>query len=237
MLLRRVWSSYGLPLLLLLWGWVMVWSALSGRLDLLLRGIYHPVVLIGGGLLLLLGALQWRLLWSGRARSAPGQRPRTAPLPRGWQLVVITAVAILLLPPRPSFNDLAISRPPALPEAPRLAFVLPPEQRTLTEWVRLLRNQSDPKLVDGNPVNISGFVWHQNSGPPLLARLTVRCCLADATPSGLAVAWPDGEVPQPDQWLAIRGTMAVEQRDGEAIAVVVPKTIRSIPRPRRPLEP
>ena len=81
MLLRRVWSSYGLPLLLLLWGWVMVWSALSGRLDLLLRGIYHPVVLIGGGLLLLLGALQWRLLRSGRARSAPGQRPKNTPAP------------------------------------------------------------------------------------------------------------------------------------------------------------
>ena len=237
MLLRRVWSSYGLPLLLLLWGWVMVWSALSGRLDLLLRGIYHPVVLIAGGLLLLLGALQWRLLRSGRARSAPGQRPRTAPLPRGWQLVVITAVAILLLPPRPSFNDLAISRPPALPEAPRLAFVLPPEQRTLTEWVRLLRTQPDPSLHEGSPVSISGFVLQRPGEVPQLARLMVRCCLADATPSGLPVQWPEDYTPTPDTWLALKGTMVVEEHGGVLRNAVRPTVVTSIPRPDRPLEP
>ena len=54
------------------------------------------------------------------------------------------------------------------------------------------------------PVNISGFVWAQADGPPPLARLTVRCCLADATPSGLPAAWPEGTTPQPDSWLPSR---------------------------------
>ena len=212
--------------LLILWGWTALWSLLSGRLDLLLRSVFHGLVGAAGIALLTIGALML-------VRREHGQEK----LSKRAAISALAASLVLLLPPVPSFSDLAANRPEAMPEATQLAFVLPPEQRTLTEWVRLLRNQIDPKLVDGNPVNISGFVWHQNNGPPLLARLTVRCCLADATPSGLAVAWPDGEVPQPDQWLTIRGTMAVEQRDGEAIAVVVPKTIRSIPRPRRPLEP
>ena len=212
--------------LLILWGWTALWSLLSGRLDLLLRSVFHGLVGAAGIALLTIGALMLVRREHGREK-----------LSKRAAISAFAASLVLLLPPVPSFSDLAANRPEAMPEATQLAFVLPPEQRTLTEWVRLLRNQIDPKLVDGNPVNISGFVWHQNSGPPLLARLTVRCCLADATPSGLAVAWPDGEVPQPDQWLTIRGTMAVEQRDGEAIAVVVPKTIRSIPRPRRPLEP
>ena len=115
---------------------------------------------------------------------------------------------MLVIPPKPSFSDLASNRPQGLPEPQELAFVLPPEQRSLTEWVRLLRSQPDPQLVDGNPVNISGFVWRQPEGPPLIARLTVRCCLADATPAGLPVAWPADAEPKANQWLAIQGTMA-----------------------------
>ena len=144
---------------------------------------------------------------------------------------------MLLLPPNPSFSDLATNRPQGLPDPPELAFVLPPEQRSLTEWVRLLRSQPDPDLVAGNRVNISGFVWQQSQGPPLIARLTVRCCLADATPSGLPVAWPDGVTPKTNAWLSIQGYMAVEVRNGQRVAVVVPDTLKTIPRPRRPLEP
>ena len=118
-----------------------------------------------------------------------------------------------------------------------MAFVLPPEQRSLTEWVRLLRSQPDPDLVAGNPIRISGFVWRQPQGPPLIARLTVRCCLADATPAGLAVEWPESFSPQTNQWLAIEGTMSVQTRKERRIPVVIPENITPIARPERPLEP
>ena len=131
----------------------------------------------------------------------------------------------------------ASNRPQGLPDPPELAFVLPPEQRSLTEWVRLLRSQPDPDLVAGNPVRISGFVWRQPQGPPLIARLTVRCCLADATPAGLAVEWPESFIPQTNQWLAIEGTMSVQTRKERRIPVVIPKNITPIARPERPLEP
>ena len=103
--------------------------------------------------------------------------------------------------------------------------------------MRLLRRLPVPDLVAGNPLILSGFVWRQPDGPPLIARLTVRCCLADATPSGLTVAWPEDAHPKANEWLAIQGTMAAETRNGERIAVVVPTTIKTIPRPKRPLEP
>ena len=165
------------------------------------------------------------------------RRGRRERLPWPWWSSAAIALLVLLVPPNPSFSDLADSRPQGLPEPPELAFVLPPEQRTLTEWVRLLRSQQDPDLVDGNPVNISGFVWTQKNGPPLIARLTVRCCLADATPAGLAVDWPDGFEPTTNQWLAIQGEMAVAMRNEQRVAVVMPKTITPISRPKRPLEP
>ena len=212
--------------LLIIWGWIVLWSVISGRLDLLLRGVFHGLVGVSGAALLLAGVV---LLIRHR-----GRRER---MPWPWWSSATIALLVLIAPPNPSFSDLAESRPQGLPEPPELAFVLPPGQRTLTEWVRLLRSQQDPDLVDGNPVNISGFVWTQKNGPPLIARLTVRCCLADATPAGLAVDWPDGFEPTTNQWLAIQGEMAVTMRDEERVAVVMPKTITPIPRPKRPLEP
>ena len=215
------------PLVLTLWGWVLVWSSLSSRLDLLLNAAFHPVVVIAGVVLMLLGLLQLRLLGRRRAGVAP----------LGWLLSACVALLILVLPPEPSFSDLAASRPDSLPAAPSLSFFLPPEQRTLTEWVRLLRSQPDPELHAGDPVRISGFVLDRPGEPLQLARLTVRCCLADATPAGLPVDWPEEANPQPDQWFSIEGTMIVQERNGVQVSVVKPNRMTLIPRPERPLEP
>ena len=215
------------PLVLTLWGWVLVWSSLSSRLDLLLNAAFHPVVVIAGVVLMLLGLLQLRLLGRRRARVAP----------LVWLLSAGVALLILVLPPEPSFSDLAASRPDSLPAAPSLSFFLPPEQRTLTEWVRLLRSQPDPELHAGDPVRISGFVLDRPGEPLQLARLTVRCCLADATPAGLPVDWPEEANPQPDQWFSIEGTMIVQERNGVPVSVVKPNRMTLISRPDRPLEP
>ena len=213
---------------LALWGVVLLQSSLSGRLDLLLRGVFHPLVALSGVLLLLLAALQlprggWRL------------RER---LPWPWLLSSGMALAVLLLPPNPSFSQLAANRPAQLEVEPALDFLLPPAQRSLTDWVRLLRSQPDPELYAGDPVRISGFVLTEPGQPPQLARLLVRCCLADATPVGLPVQWPAGFRPRADQWLALQGRMGVERlAGGRTRSVVIAERLQPIPRPQRPLEP
>ncbi len=222
---------------LALWGAVLLQSSLSGRLDLLLRADFHPLV-GGSGVLLLALALLDLVLALRRRRSrslgpAPGRRRRQLI----WLLAAGAALAVLALPPNPSFANLAANRPSELLEEPELSFVLPPAQRSLTDWVRLLRSQPDPALYAGDPVRISGFVLPQPGEPPQLARLLVRCCLADATPVGLAVRWPAGRQPRADQWLELRGVMAVERRGDQLRTVVVPHRITPIRRPARPLEP
>jgi uncharacterized repeat protein (TIGR03943 family) len=212
-----------------LWGVVLLQSAVSGRLDLLLRAVFHPLVWGGGLVLLALAALQLR--WAVGSRLSPRQRA-------GLLLGCAVAVAVLLLPPRPSFADLAANRSRELLEEPGLNFVLPPGQRSLTEWVRLLRSEPDPKLHNGDPVRISGFVLPVPGDRPQLARLLVRCCLVDATPVGLPVLWPPGQpVPKADQWLDLKGVMASERFEGGLRSVVRPTEWRPIPRPERPLEP
>jgi uncharacterized repeat protein (TIGR03943 family) len=216
-------------LALALWAVVLLQSSVDGRLDLLLRAVFHPLVSAAGGVLLMLAVLQ--VLAGFQAGE-----PRGGPQRDGRLSMITAAIALLLIawPPNPSFADLASQRPGDDTASESLSFVLPPAQRSLTDWVRLLRSQPDPQLFNGDPVRISGFVLPVPDQPPQIARLLVRCCLADATPVGLPVRWPsDQPLPKADQWLAIEGTMAA---DNDRL-VVVPTVIQPIPRPRRPLEP
>ena len=214
-----------------LWAAVLLRSSVDGRLDLLLRATFHPLVLVAGLVLLALALLQAVLGWRQPERNDRVGRRRD----RRMALVTAAIAALVLaLPPAPSFADLAQQRPSDDTASDSLSFTLPPAQRTLTDWVRLLRSQPDPQLFNGDPVRISGFVLPVPGQQPQIARLLVRCCLADATPVGLPVRWPaGGPAPRADQWLAIDGRMAAE---GQRL-VVVPQRIRPIPRPARPLEP
>jgi uncharacterized repeat protein (TIGR03943 family) len=216
-----------------LWALVLLASSLDGRLDLLLRAIYHPLVVLAGLLLLGLALVQLRLAFNTGAQERVDRRQMRT-------LLVTAAIALLVLlaPPAPSFADLAAQRPRDETAEGELSFVLPPAQRSLTDWVRLLRSQPDPHLFAGDPVRISGFVLPMEGEPPQLARLLVRCCLADAAPVGLPVRWPAGQAPATDQWLAIEGVMGLGRTPtGTDRLVVVPRRIRPIPRPARPLEP
>ncbi|MCS5692784.1 TIGR03943 family protein [Cyanobium sp. FGCU-6] len=233
-LLRRAatWRAGALAL----WAAVMLHSAFDGRLHLLLRAMYHPLVPLTGVLLAALALLQLRQA----TRASEQRRPGTGRQGLATAATALVAVLVLALPPTPSFADLAGQRPPDATGDDGLSFVLPPLERSLTDWSRLLASQPDPHLFEGDPVRISGFVLPIDGQSPQLARLRVRCCLADASPVGLPVRWPRGPVPAADLWLAIEGTMAVEPDPaarGRERLVVVPQRIRPIPRPRRPLEP
>jgi len=218
-----------------LWGAALLQSSLSGRLDLLLSGVFHPLVALSGVALLLLAGL---LLAEPALRRQESPAPsRRQAIPKTWWLSAAVALLVLAIPPNPSFSTLAANRPAELGDETELSFVLPPAQRSLTDWVRLLRSQPDPSLYAGDPVRISGFVLPQPGEPPQLARLLVRCCLADATPVGLPVRWPAGRQPRADQWLAVEGTMTIEERNGQSRSVVVAQRITPIARPKRPLEP
>jgi uncharacterized repeat protein (TIGR03943 family) len=212
-----------------LWGGLLLFSYSSERLNLLVRAPLQPLIGLAGVVLLLLAGLDIGLA-QGRQR-----------LPRrelvSWLLGGTVAIVMLLLPPEPSFSDLAATRGSGQMLQDEISFVLPAAQRSLTDWVRLLRAAPDPQLYAGEPVRISGFVLAVPGEPPQLARLLVRCCLADATPIGLPVRWPPGRpLPKTNQWLAIEGVMGIDSSDGQAHSLVLPRRISPIPRPKRSFE-
>ena len=215
------------PFVLGLWGAVLLQAWGSGRLNLLLQADFHWLVLVSGLLLLALAGLALR--FSPKRRSG-----RTPAL-----VMMLAAPLMLLIPPRPSFSTLAANRSSGAleGESETLTFLSPPEQRSLTDWVRLLRSQPDPELYRGDPVRISGFVMPTPQAAPVLARLTVRCCLADATPVGIPVIWPAGASLKADEWLAVNGEMGVERVGGVLRSVVIANTVQPIAKPKRPFEP
>ena len=215
------------PFVLGLWGAVLLQAWGSGRLNLLLQADFHWLVLVSGLLLLALAGLA--------ARFAPKRRSGRTPA----LVMLLAAPLVLLIPPRPSFSTLAANRSSGAleGESETLTFLSPPEQRSLTDWVRLLRSQPDPELYRGDPVRISGFVMPTPQAAPVLARLTVRCCLADATPVGIPVIWPEGESLKADEWLAVSGEMGVERVGGVLRSVVIAERVQPIPKPKRPFEP
>ena len=215
------------PFVLGLWGAVLLQAWGSGRLNLLLQSDFHWLVLVSGLLLLALAGLA--------ARFAPKRRSGRTPA----LVMLLAAPLMLLIPPRPSFSTLAANRSSGAleGESETLTFLSPPEQRSLTDWVRLLRSQPDPELYRGDPVRISGFVMPTPQAAPVLARLTVRCCLADATPVGIPVIWPEGESLKADEWLAVSGEMGVERVGGVLRSVVIADSVQPIPKPKRPFEP
>jgi uncharacterized repeat protein (TIGR03943 family) len=215
------------PFVLGLWGAVLLQAWGSGRLNLLLQADFHWLVLVSGLLLLTLAGLA--------ARFAPKRRSGRTPA----LVMLLAAPLVLLIPPRPSFSTLAANRSSGAleGESETLTFLSPPEQRSLTDWVRLLRSQPDPELYRGDPVRISGFVMPTPQAAPVLARLTVRCCLADATPVGIPVIWPEGESLKADEWLAVSGEMGVERIGGVLRSVVIAERVQPIPKPKRPFEP
>ena len=215
------------PLALGFWGAVLLQAWSSGRLNLLLQADFHWLVFVAA--LLLIGLALLALRFPPPRRS--GQRPAL--------IMLLAAPLLLVLPPRPSLSTLAANRSSSdLGDGDQaLTFFSPPEQRSLTDWVRLLRSQPAPELYRGEPVRISGFVLPVAGAPPQLARLTVRCCLADAPPVGLPIVWPSGIQPKADQWFQVSGSMGVERHQGGLRSIVVADATELIPKPERPLEP
>ncbi len=99
---------------------------------------------------------------------------------------------------------------------------------TLLEWLAALEDPTERVRYAGRPVQLSGFLWYQD-GQPMLARMLITCCGADARP----VAMPLGEGgpwPAEGTWIDVTGKLQLTP-DGYRIQA---STVDEIPEPRLP---
>ena len=96
----------------------------------------------------------------------------------------------------------------------------------------------DAGTLDGRQIRLVGFVVRMPDGAIDLARLTISCCAADATPVKVRLQGDGASAYPPDTWLQARGEI-VPQSATEANGYVPLFTITSlteVPAPQDPYE-
>ena len=115
------------------------------------------------------------------------------------------------------------------------AYQIPPEARTVLDWVRLFKQGGDLSAVVGQTANVTGFIYEDARLPHgqfLVARFTLSCCVADAFAIGMAVDWPDP--PPVGAWVTVRGPVSTLEIDGELLPLIQAESVEPTAEPARP---
>jgi len=215
--------------LLVLVGGALLKLALTGADLRYVKPAHHWLVLAGGGVIVALGLLAIvRDLRSGVPQHTHGSRST-------WLLLVPVLTILLVAPPAlgadaltGTANAARQSAMPALPpgEAPELS---------LSELVD--RAVYAPSTLDGRDVTIAGFVADLD-GAPVLARMTISCCAADAQGIKVRVLGGGTAGHAPDTWLRVRARLrpgSATSENGNIPAVEV-QSATVIPIPANPYD-
>lgn len=203
------------------------------RPDLAWLVLLAAVALIGGGVAYL---LRWAV---------------ARPAPAGWRatlaegVLLVPLVAGLALPARPldsaSLEGRGLTSGGALGgAAARLAALqTDTSQWTLLDWSVALEREADLARRRGQPVALTGFVYHGKGAPQAgefsLVRYVVTCCAADGLAVSLPVRWAGATDLAPDTWVRVEGTLDVSTAAGTPPrAIVAASSVQPIDVPTHP---
>jgi uncharacterized repeat protein (TIGR03943 family) len=154
----------------------------------------------------------------------------------GWLLLAPIAALLLVAPPtlgsygvgRGATVDVRAGAPVFRP-LPRSAEPLP---MTLLEFGQRAFERNGASF-NGASVELTGFVAGDEDGGFRLARYTIACCAADATPVVVSVVGTSGGRPAIDEWVRVTGTYEPSTGDLPELAVT---SIVPIDAPNDPYE-
>jgi putative membrane protein len=165
----------------------------------------------------------------------------------GWNLwwLGVPLLLGLLIPARPLGSTAAATRginnlaPLAARSVNGLsqAASLPPEQRSILDWLQLFQATGDLKVLATQTVDVDGFVYHDprlTDGRFMVGRFAITCCVADAMAIGMTVVWPDSAALPDNGWVRVRGQIQVESAAGKSVPYVAAAEVLSIPEPQQP---
>jgi putative membrane protein len=118
------------------------------------------------------------------------------------------------------------------------AFTIAPESRNVLDWVRAFNQSADPAEFNGQGASLLGFVYRDirfdDTKQFMITRFAVQCCVADAIALGVIVETPDSVKWEQDQWVLVKGRMAVRDFDGQPTPVLVAESIETTTMPDKP---
>jgi putative membrane protein len=189
--------------------------------DLYLRYVkagLRPLLLLTG-IILIVAALAtfWYELRAARAarRSPSGQAAReghTHREPRVAWLVVLPVLALIAVLP-PALGSYTADRTGTALQAPAGFAKLPagdPVRLSVADYAERAVYDHGHSLANRR-VKLTGFITVAGRGEPILTRMILNCCAADALPIKVGLS---GRVPsglRPDTWLEVVGTSTATQ--------------------------
>lgn len=177
---------------------------------------------------------------------------KQAPSNAHWRLMLMMTPLVLgvVVPISPLDAEAAASRQVRRsltfstdPNLVEMVLGLEPGTRSILEWLWAFDAAEDKTKFEGQAVNLEGFMIMDENLPEgqfLIARFVITCCVADATPIGLAVDPGDADMLILDTevgtggWARVTGTMQVTLRQGDPVLLIKASQIIPIERPEQP---
>ena len=98
-----------------------------------------------------------------------------------------------------------------------------PLSYNVLDWLRAFSREADLGNFDGQEANLLGFVYRELDYPEdifLLARITLSCCVADASAIGLPIRYEGAVTLAADQWVQVRGRFQLGEFGAELLPIL-----------------
>ncbi|MBL8147804.1 MAG: TIGR03943 family protein, partial [Anaerolineae bacterium] len=194
---------------------------------------------VAAGIFFLLGGFSlYTLLRPGAANDTHGHDHRIS-----WASLLALGVPLalgVLIPSQPlgaEAVDGSISTTTTVSAGSATTFAIAPEYRNALDWLRVFSATSDFSTLEGQPADVTGFVYREPGTPEdefLAARFTISCCVADASAIGLPVIWEGTPELAQGAWVQVKGTIAVQNHDGETRPVLHAESVDLVDQPEHP---
>ena len=164
----------------------------------------------------------------------------------GGALIVLLPIVLgLFVPPQPlgaaALSNREINSGANSLDTPAVARAIEekaPASKNLLDWWQTLRASANPaQELAGQAVNVTGFVYHDErfgTDAFMVTRYVVSCCVADASPLGLVVHWPQAPEFKDDQWIEVKGTFAPSTIEAWQLPILVAESVTPVAAPNHP---
>jgi len=157
-----------------------------------------------------------------------------------WVGLAIVSVPLLLgtlIPSRPLGADAIQGVNMSVVAVDETLAPTDPATWNVLDWLRSFNMNSDIHSFDGQAANVVGLVWRDANFAEnqfMVARFTISCCVADASPIGLPVVFDDAQSYPTDTWVQVNGNFRVEDFRGSEFPVLYATSIEQIEEPEHP---
>jgi uncharacterized repeat protein (TIGR03943 family) len=163
----------------------------------------------------------------------------------GWLIVAMPLLLGWLVPPQPlratavanrEFNMTASNNLPTIPALGQTTITEDTLGWNLLDWHNAFQQHGFGTFY-GQEAQLTGFVYRDDRFADdtfMVSRFMLSCCVADASPVGLLVRWPETAVLSTDQWVEVHGFLEAGSFDGISMPILNAEQVTPIAQPPQP---